>query len=280
MALEVPTRGSLDYRVRSAEYHDNEVYKLTGFFGFPTTIVLNNDEKIVKAVGFDLGWNIETVEHNKLVLQPRLENSDSNLTVITTRRIYFFDLSARPFPKEKFHSQAKDPSQIYGLRFTYPAEEAKQAQLKTAADGVRMKLLAAQDALKAFQDEQARKLHEARNAPSLSPKNYDYSYMGSEAIKPYEVWDDGTFTYFKFYSQQDLPAFFVVNEDASESIVNKFIDGDGGDVVVVQRVAKQFVLRFGKTVTCVYNENPTVYSASGPTGSSSGRIQRVIKGVN
>ncbi|TCV82732.1 TrbG/VirB9 family P-type conjugative transfer protein [Sulfurirhabdus autotrophica] len=279
-ALKTPARGDADFRVRTAEYHENQVYKITGFFGFPTTVSLNNDEAIVKLVGFDLGWNIENVADNKVVIQPRVENADANLTVITTKRIYYFDLNVRPFPKETYKSQAQDRDQTFGLRFTYPEDEAAQAALKIQAGEVRAKLQAAKDALSSIQEAQARKLKDAKNASSKRLKNYDYSYMGSEVIKPYEVWDDGTFTYFKFYAQQDLPTVFVVNEDATESIVNKFVDGDAGDVMVVQRVAKQFVLRLGGTITCIYNDNPEVFSPSSPTATSSEQIQRIIKGEN
>ncbi len=279
-ALETPARGTADYRVRTTAYHENEVYKLVGFFGFPTTVSLNPDELIIRMVGFDLGWSIENVAGNKVVIQPRVEDADSNLTVITNKRTYYFDLSVRPFPKDKFRSQAKDPDQIYGLRFTYPDDESRYAALKSQTAEVKSKLQAAKDALQALHEDQERRLKEAKSAPSKRPKNYDYSYMGSEAIKPYEVWDDGTFTYFKFYAQQDLPTFFVINDDATESIVNKFVDGDAGDVVVVQRVAKQFVLRLGGTVTCIYNQNPTVFTPSSATSTASEQIQRVLKGEN
>ena len=101
--------------------------------------------------------------------------------------------------------------------------------------------------------------------------------MGADAIRPYQVWDDGTFTYFKFYAQQDLPSFFVINDDGSESVVNKGMERDG-DTVVVQRVGKQFVLRMGNSVTCIYNENPTLYTPSSGTETSSDEVQRVIRG--
>lgn len=276
-AVEIPARGSADYRVRSTAFHAGQVYKITGFFGYTATVTLNPDEKIIKLVGFDLGWKIEDVADNKVIIQPRLENADSNLTVITTKRVYFFDLTVRPFPKGKFRSQAGDPEQTYGLRFTYPEDEKAEAALRASAADVRAKLQAAKDALRSIQEAEERKLIEAKNAPSKKPKNYDYSYMGSESLKPYEVWDDGTFTYFRFYAQQDLPTFFVINDDSTESVVNKFVDGEGGDVVVVQRVAKEFVLRHGGSFVCIYNNNPTVLTPSSPTATSSEQVQRVIR---
>jgi type IV secretion system protein VirB9 len=219
--------------------------------------MFSGDEKIEKVGGFEKGWQIDDLG-NKVLITPKVDDADSNLTVITNRRVYFFDLSVKPFPK-KYHSQAGEPEQTYGLRFRYPEDEARAAAALAASQ--------ASD----------RKLAEARKASSNKPRYANYTYMGSEAIRPYEVWDDGTFTYFRFYAQQDLPSFFVVNDDETESVVNKFVKYDG-DTVVVQRVAKQFVLRMGNTVTCIYNENVPVLTPSSPTGTTSEQMQRIVKG--
>jgi len=269
-ALVIPQPGSEDFRVRTADYHEGQVYKITGFFGFNATVILNQDEKVIKVGGFDAGWKVDDLG-NKIMIQPRLEKADSNLTVVTTRRVYFFDLTVRPFPKGKFYSQANDHDQMYGLRFRYPDDEA-------TLEAAKARLAAAQKALAAVRAKaeiQERELEAATNAPSKKTKHWDYSYMGSEAIKPYEVYDDGTFTHFKFYAQQNLPAFFVLNDDGTESMVNKFVVGDE---VVVQRVAKQFELRMGGSVTCIYNDNPPILTPSTGTQTENDQVQRVLKG--
>ena len=249
--------GALDFRIRTTDYTDGQVYKITGFFGFHALVMFGQDERIEKVGGFEKGWQVDNLG-NKVLIYPKLDDADSNLTVVTNRRVYFFDLSVKPFPK-KYHSQAVDQEQTYGLRFRYPEDEARAAAAKAEAELAE------------------RKLRAAGKVTSDKPKNRRYTYMGSEAIKPYEVWDDGTFTYFKFYAQQDLPSFFVINDDGSESVVNKGMERDG-DTVVVQRVGRQFVLRMGLTVTCIYNENPTIFTPSSGTETSSDQVQRVIKG--
>lgn len=256
-AALLPPGGALDSRIRTTDYTDGQVYKITGFFGFHALVMFSQDERIEKVGGFEKGWQVDNLG-NKVLIYPKLDEADSNLTVVTNRRVYFFDLTVKPFPK-KYHSQADDPEQTYGLRFRYPEDEARAAKAKADAE------LAEQ------------KLRTASKEASNKPKNWNYTYMGSEAIKPYQVWDDGTFTYFKFYAQQDLPTFFVVNDDGTESVVNKGMERDN-DTVVVQRVGKQFMLRMGLTVTCIYNENPTIYTPSTGTETSSVQVQRVIKG--
>lgn len=256
-AATVPPGGPQDFRIRTVDYSDGQVYRITGFFGFHALIMFAPDERIEKVGGFEKGWSVDNLG-NKLLVHPKIDDADSNLTVVTSRRVYFFDLAVKPFPK-KYISQADDPDQTYALRFRYPEDEARAA------------LAAAQ------QRAVEQKLASAATAVVEKPKHWNYTYMGAEAIRPYQVWDDGTFTYFKFYAQQDLPSFFVINDDGSESVVNKGVERDG-DTVVVQRVGKQFVLRMGNSVTCIYNENPAIFTPSSGTETSSDQVQRVIRG--
>ena len=257
-ADETPRPGSLDFRVRSTDFAEGQVYKITGFFGFHAIVLFGTEEAIQKVSGYESGWNIESLG-NKILISPKLADADSNLTVVTNRHVYFFDLSVKPFPKGRYTSQARDALQTYGLRFHYPEDERLAAASKSEAERAEARL------------------RQASAASGNKARHWNYTYMGAEAIKPYEVWDDGTFTYFKFYAQQDLPTLFVVNDDGSESVVNKGMERDG-DTVVVQRVGKEFRLRMGNSVVCIYNENPTLMSPSSPTQTSSDQVQRVIRG--
>ena len=256
-AATVPPRGPQDYRIRTVDYSEGQVYRITGFFGYHALLMFGADERIEKVGGFEKGWTVDNLG-NKLLVHPKLDDADSNLTVVTSRRVYFFDLSVKPFPK-KYISQAGDPDQTYALKFRYPEDEAQAAIARAEAVAVE------------------RKLREATTKVSEKPKHWNYTYMGADAIRPYQVWDDGTFTYFKFYAQQDLPSFFVINDDGSESVVNKGMERDG-DTMVVQRVGKQFVLRMGNSVVCIYNENPSIFTPSTGTETSSDQVQRVIRG--
>ena len=258
-AAEIAPGSTLDPRVRTTDYVEGQVYKITGFVGYHAVVVFAPDEKVERTWGFDSGWRIDDFG-NKVSITPKLENADSNLSIVTNKRLYLFDLSVKPFPK-RYATQANDAEQTYALRFRYPQDEARAAAAQAATSAADRRLAAAK----------------ASASENDKPRHMDYTYMGSEAIRPYEVWDDGTFTYFKFYAQQDLPTFFVVNDDGTESVVNKFVKYDG-DTVVVQRVAKQFVLRMGQSVTCIYNENTIAMTPSSGTNTTSPHLERVVKG--
>ncbi len=267
-AATVPPGGPQDYRIRTIDYSEGQVYRITGFFGFHALLMFGPDERVEKVGGFEKGWSVDNLG-NKLLIHPKMDDADSNLTVVTTRRVYFFDLSVKPFPK-KYISQADDPEQTYALKFRYPQDEAAAARARAESEAAAARARAEAAAVEL-------RLRQATTKVSEKPKHWNYTYMGADAIRPYQVWDDGTFTYFKFYAQQDLPSFFVVNDDGSESVVNKGME-EGGDTMVVQRVGKQFVLRMGNSVVCIYNENPAIFTPSTGTETSSDQVQRVIRG--
>jgi type IV secretion system protein VirB9 len=74
-----------------------------------------------------------------------------------------------------------------------------------------------------------------------------------------KVFDDGKDTYFSFRAEEDLPAIFAVDGDGGEAVVNtRARDG----YVVVDRIARGFVLRRGKDVTHIYNDGFRVEEAS------------------
>jgi type IV secretion system protein VirB9 len=93
-------------------------------------------------------------------------------------------------------------------------------------------------------------------APPLRPappvdRNHAYSYQGSDKTLPDRMFDDGEATYFTFRAQEDLPAIFAVGPDGAESVVNSHMR-DG--YIVIDRIARGFVLRRGSEVTKVFND--------------------------
>jgi type IV secretion system protein VirB9 len=86
--------------------------------------------------------------------------------------------------------------------------------------------------------------------PPPQALNRAYSYEGSARIVPAAVFDDGQATYFQFGVQSDYPAIFAVDAD-EEAMVNWRIRDD---YVVVDRLARGFVLRRGEDVTRIHND--------------------------
>jgi type IV secretion system protein VirB9 len=90
----------------------------------------------------------------------------------------------------------------------------------------------------------------------LQPTRYNirYSYSGDPSQAPLELFDDGQFTYFKFPKGglHALPAIFRVEKNRQLTLLDYHIQGD---YVVVNRVAKQFLLQNGEHQTCIFNDD-------------------------
>ena len=102
-------------------------------------------------------------------------------------------------------------------------------------------------------------------------RNLAYSVQGSSALQPSEITDNGQFTALRFPSQRELPAFFAVNPDGSESIVPFDVRDE---FVVIHGVFAQLRLRRGKEVLCVFNEAPDFYGRDPKTGTASSVVER------
>ena len=220
-----------DSRIRVVTYSASRIYRLHGYAGYQIDVQFAPGEHFVGAgVGDAKGVTLASAA-NHLFIKPRTAHVATNLTVLTNRRTYLFDYTASPGPPA--HG---DPDVTYSLRFKYPLTAVRAG---TAAR------------------RRARIARDLRAAERDAPRNYDYWYCGAPSLKPRAVWDDGVETYLVFGPRAELPAVFVRNADGSESLVN--FDMRGADMVI-QRVARRFVLRRGKLTGCIVNRG---FSGSG-----------------
>lgn len=108
-------------------------------------------------------------------------------------------------------------------------------------------------------------------------RNADYTLAEGEHaqdIVPTLVFDDGRFTYLKFPGQRDVPTAFQVLGDGSEALVNTRIEGD---LMVIDRVARRFVLRAGSAVVGLWNEGFDLDSPSSSSGTTVPGVSRALK---
>ena len=87
----------------------------------------------------------------------------------------------------------------------------------------------------------------ARTVAADAP-NANYAVSASEEFTPTAVWDDGTFTYFRFARNAPVPAIFRY-ANGGERAVNSTALEDG--VIRVSGVNRQWVLRLGEDEVCV-----------------------------
>jgi type IV secretion system protein VirB9 len=201
-------------------YDPLQVVALKGVLGSQTMVAFEPGERIENvAIGDSLGWQVIPSRRSDLLfLKPMNHAAVTNMTVVTNMRRYAFELTVRRTP-----ARPNDPDVIYSLRFDYPPPVVPIVRAPEPTP------------------------------PPRPPEdvNHAYSYQGAVQNLPARVFDDGRRTYFRFAEETSLPAIFAVEADNSEAVVN-YRSQDG--YLVVDRLARAFVLRRGKEETKVFND--------------------------
>lgn len=217
-----PHDGKMDARIKTFDYNDNAVYRFKGHYGFSTVIEFSPRETIDSvSIGDSEAWQIvPSNKSNILFIKPILENAYTNMTVLTSHRIYSFEMSAGKAASHKSDELA------FRVKFDYPDEKKKHKFAE-------------------------KKEYDPFAGKDNDDFNFRYSYAGSNHLKPVRAFDDGKFTYLRFKNFTSMPAVFAVDEDGKESLVN-FIMKD--DYMVISSIGAQFTLRDGDIATCIFND--------------------------
>lgn len=221
-AIIEPRPFATDHRIRTMVYSPDDVFVFTGHYGYQSSIIFGEGEEIETiSVGDSLAWQMNP-SGNRLFLKPMEQDATTNMTLITNKRTYMFELHAEEA------ADIRDERLTFAMRFLYPDENTGYVS----------------------------DYHSGQELPNIEDEphkyNFNYSMTGPEHIAPIRIFDDGEFTFFQFRNKNaDIPAFFLVAADGSEEIINYRVQGP---YIVVERVTAQFTLRHGSDYVCVYNE--------------------------
>lgn len=275
-AIDIPNSSIYDKRVVFSNFNNDDVFQIYGKNGYTTVVQFAPDEVILDmASGFSDGWDFQDrrnfvfikpksyessfavdefgeIVNKKTIIDPNPKDWKTNLIVLTNKREYVFNLDLNVVDNS-----------YYKFSFKYPLDDlAKQA--------------------KAIEKEKAQKekveLQTELNRNAV-PRNWDY-YMNvnpdSEAITPIFAYDDGVFTYLGFDNTKDMPSVFLYEND-KESILNSHIKKDGNyDVLVVQKVGKQMILRSGKRIVGLWNKSFGFNPLETPKTTNSPNLEREV----
>lgn len=275
----VPSKSPYDSRVRIIDYNRLDVVKLMTFYGVSTHVQFSENESILDvAVGDDLAWNI-VPRGNHLFIKPKEKKADTNVTVVTNKRVYNFAIVVVP-RSLKDSSAWKDPNLVYGVSFRYPDEEAaklaaeKAAKIKAEEEKRRIETIKSKFA-KTTKDGTIDYVGD-KSIP-LEQQNYDYWMAGSPEISPTAARDDGRFTYLTFSNNRDMPAVYSVDDAGKEALINTNVEGN---TIIIHRVVPGLKLRKGDLVVCIRND---AFRFDGGADNEDGTIapdvKRVIKEV-
>lgn len=238
-ALQTSTPHAIDSRIKTYVYNRDDVYIYTGHYRYQSSIIFEADEEIVTiTMGDTLGWQM-VPSGNRLFLKPISPEATTNMTLLTNKRQYLFELYAEEA------EDIRDEELTFIARFVYPDSSNGSGFIgedTLRSFGVANTGGSSDDAIQggvlAIPEEEI---------------NRNYSFSGNAGIAPLEIFDDGEFTYLEFRGKNaELPAIFKVLSDGNESLVNYRIEGP---YLVIEQVAQQFTLRKGVDVACVFNES-------------------------
>lgn len=256
-----PPKGSFDSRVRVVDYNPADVVKLTTFYGVSTHVQFATKEVIKDvAVGDQQAWDI-VPRGSHLFIKPKAQKADTNVTVVTDKRVYQFALVVEPRHARDVTAW-RDPNLVFSLSFRYPDEESARLTAQAMAAEA-----------KAAQNDVKGKLANAKKRD----ENRDYWVAGSEEVSPTAARDDGRFIYLTFSNNRDMPAVYAVDHEGNEALINTNVEGNE---IVVQRMVRKLTLRKGHAVACVVNKSFDLNGGrDNTTGTVAPDVERVIKGA-
>lgn len=232
-ATGIPRPIGGENRIKIINYTPNTVFKFVGHYEYQSIIEFGMDEEIdTISMGTPTPWQLVPAG-NRIFIKPIEENATTNMTVITNKRMYFFEMHAEEAVG------INDSKLNFVVKFVYP----EQYNITTAGSTTTGPVTRITQ----------------NNGPDLTKPelyNFKYSISGTASdIEPRQVFDDGEFTYFKFRDlNAEIPAIFTVDRDGREGLVNFRVSGK---YVVVERVSNRFTLRHGGDTICVFNEAGT-----------------------
>ena len=227
-----------DPRIATRLYSPSEIVTVHGHTGIQSTIEFGDDEHIDNiAIGDSATWQVTPNKHANLVfVKPMLAPARTNMTVVTDRRTYMFDLVAGD----------KWSTPVYALKFSYPNEKPAQPAVKT--------------------DEPAQQAALVQQ-PAATPADnlhFDWQSKGERKLIPARVFDDGTSVYLTWNRETPLPAILTMSEDRKEGPLNYRVSGE---YIIISPIPQNMVLRYEKRMAQIWTTRRILAPAPPPVAA-------------
>lgn len=223
-----------DNRILWKEYDEAAVVTVPGRAGIQTTIQFEPGERIENvAIGDSAGWQVTPNRRADLLfLKPILPDSRTNMTVVTDRRTYLFDLTT-----------GGKGGPLYVMRFSYPQPFTPPAPV--VADAAPPDITADPTPVETAQQ---------MPVPLPADLNFAWERQGPEKMLPAQVFDDGHSTYLRWDAGAEVPAILVPGPDGVEGPANYAMRND---LIVLDGVPRRITLRNGKRTATLIQATQT-----------------------
>jgi type IV secretion system protein VirB9 len=213
---------TMDSRVKTYIYNPNEVFPVVLHYGYHTHIDLPKNEFVKNImIGNPADWDIVN-NNNKIFLQTYSKEAHTNMTLITNKRTYEFDLVARSDGADADYDLA------YAIKFYYP-EENSIVDTKQTEDISKMTLDIA-DLIK-------------------GNVNANYVYSGDSEVTPVIAFNDDKFTYLKFKDEKLIPKIKAIGYKKETVQIFSY-----NGYIIINNVFPRIELSNGKKVAFIVNK--------------------------
>lgn len=221
-----------DPRLVETLYDPAQIVRINGKARVQATIMFADDETIENvAIGDSQSWQVTPNKRaNLLFVKPLSPTAVTNMTVVTSKRTYLFDLVANP---------RNQP--VYVLSFTYPEPPPPSAEELA---------LAQRDTANAAEMAAATDPYAVVDPTAL---NFEWSKRGDANLWPVRAYDDGRAIFLSWSSDRTVPAILVRDHEGTEGPVNFTVRGE---TIIVQGAPREIVLRSGEESAVLVNEGP------------------------
>lgn len=225
-----------DPRLVTKVFDEAQVYTITGKVRVQTTVKFAPDEAIQNvAIGDSNAWQVQPNQARSILFVKPLEtNARTNMTVVTNRRTYLFDLVASP-----------RNAPFYVLQFRYPELEAAAEEAAIAAASAAEREQANAIELAAANDPYA--------VADPAQLNFEWEGEGSNDLLPARAYDDGNAVFLTWPAGAPIPAILITNAEGEEGPVNFTVRGE---TVVLDTVPSEIILRSGGDRATLTNNGP------------------------
>ena len=237
-----------DSRLVTLVYDEATVVTIKGKVKVQTTVKFAPDEQIENvAIGDSGAWQVTPNKAQTILfVKPLAANAMTNMTVVTNKRTYLFDLVSSP-----------RNAPLYVLQFRYPELEKRMEEERLAAERAaeEQRLEANAVELAAAEDPYA-----VQDPATL---NFKWDKDGDSELFPARAYDNGEAVFLTWPEGTPIPAILITNPDGDEGPVNYTVRGE---TVVLDIVPTKIILRSGGDSATLTNNGPRPVNARS-TGS-------------
>ncbi len=236
LAAQPVADGPTDSRIITRIFDEGAVVTIRGKVKVQTTIKFAEDEQIENvAIGDSGAWQVQPNKAQSILfVKPLAPSAATNLTVVTNRRTYLFDLVASP-----------RNAPLYVMQFRYPQLEKAKEEARLAAIEEAEKERATETELAVANDPYA--------VQDPSTLNFEWAGAGQRALLPERTYDNGEVVFLTWPAGTAIPAILITNDDGDEGPVNFTVRGE---TIVLDRVPARIILRSGDEAATLTNIGP------------------------